>query len=82
MPSENRPERGKKEAYVGWTGMASASSLANINSVDGDSLGTIEIDPQYAQALGFLQGDLVRALRLLLFLLQLKFPTGRDWFAP
>ncbi|KAK0486176.1 P-loop containing nucleoside triphosphate hydrolase protein [Armillaria novae-zelandiae] len=59
VPSENRPERGKKEAYVGWTGMASASSLANINSVDGDSLGTIEIDPQYAQALGFLQGDLV-----------------------
>ncbi|KAK0454604.1 P-loop containing nucleoside triphosphate hydrolase protein [Armillaria borealis] len=59
VPSENRPERGKKEAYVGWTGMASASSLANINSVDRDSLGTIEIDPQYAQALGFLQGDLV-----------------------
>lgn len=59
VPSENRPERGKKEAYVGWTGMASASSLANINSVDGDSLGTVEIDPQYAQALGFLQGDLV-----------------------
>ncbi|KAG7449775.1 AAA-domain-containing protein [Guyanagaster necrorhizus] len=59
VPSENRPERGKKEAYVGWTGMASASSLASINSVNGDSLGTIEIDPQYAQALGFLQGDLV-----------------------
>ncbi|KAF9453962.1 AAA-domain-containing protein [Macrolepiota fuliginosa MF-IS2] len=53
---------GKLEAYVGWTGMASASSLAHFNasqSAGGDGFETIEIDPQYAQGLGFSQGDLV-----------------------
>ncbi|KIJ64352.1 hypothetical protein HYDPIDRAFT_90732 [Hydnomerulius pinastri MD-312] len=51
----------KAEAYVGWTGMASASSLAHFNSADGREKGfeTIEIDPQYAQGLGFAEGDLV-----------------------
>lgn len=50
------------EAYVGWTGMASASSLAHFNSSRSDEKGleTIEIDPQYAQGLGFSQGDVVR----------------------
>ncbi len=39
VPLESRSERGKKDAHMGWTGMASASSpIANINSVDGDSL--------------------------------------------
>ncbi|GLB37363.1 putative peroxisome biogenesis factor 1, N-terminal [Lyophyllum shimeji] len=49
------------EAYVGWTGMASASSLAHFNATDSAEKGleTIEIDPQYAQGLGFTQGDLV-----------------------
>ncbi|KAJ3562418.1 hypothetical protein NP233_g9586 [Leucocoprinus birnbaumii] len=49
-------------AYVGWTGMASASSLAHFNasqSTGGESFETVEIDPQYAQGLGFSQGDLV-----------------------
>ncbi|KAF8637996.1 hypothetical protein AX16_010628 [Volvariella volvacea WC 439] len=51
----------KVEAFVGWTGMASASSLANFNaSSSGDrGLETIEIDPQYAQGLGFTEGDIV-----------------------
>jgi peroxin-1 len=39
--------------------MASASSLARFNLSD-TSLETIEIDPQYAQALGFAHGDVVR----------------------
>ena len=50
------------EVYVGWTGMASASSLAHFNAgqqaADG-GFETIEIDPQYAQGLGISQGDLV-----------------------
>ncbi|KAF8070403.1 P-loop containing nucleoside triphosphate hydrolase protein [Lyophyllum atratum] len=52
---------GSVEAYVGWTGMASASSLAHFNSTDTTEKGleTIEIDPQYAQGLGLAQGDLV-----------------------
>lgn len=51
----------KIDAYVGWTGMASASSLAHFNSTDASDRGleTIEIDPQYAEALGFALGDVV-----------------------
>ncbi|EGO02902.1 hypothetical protein SERLA73DRAFT_102940 [Serpula lacrymans var. lacrymans S7.3] len=51
----------KIEAYVGWTGMASSSSLAHFNSPDAKEKGfeTIEIDPQYSQGLGFAQGDVV-----------------------
>lgn len=51
----------KLDAYVGWTGMASASSLAHFNSTDASDRGleTIEIDPQYAEALGFALGDVV-----------------------
>ncbi|KAG6335413.1 hypothetical protein ID866_3674 [Astraeus odoratus] len=49
------------EAYVGWTGMASSSSLAQFSSTDGRDkvLETLEIDPQYAQSLGFGEGDVV-----------------------
>jgi len=52
----------KIEAYVGWTGMASASSLAHFNSSDSGERGleTVEIDPQYAQGLGLALGDVVR----------------------
>jgi len=40
--------------------MASASSLAQFNSASsGEGFETIEIDPQYAQGLGFSQGDVV-----------------------
>ncbi|KAI6118955.1 P-loop containing nucleoside triphosphate hydrolase protein [Pisolithus croceorrhizus] len=46
------------EAYVGWTGMASASSLAHFNTTD-RALETVEIDPQFATSLGFSQGDVV-----------------------
>ncbi|KAG1750462.1 P-loop containing nucleoside triphosphate hydrolase protein [Suillus paluster] len=49
-----------REAYVGWTGMASASSLASFNSTAGArGIETLEIDPQYAAGLGFKEGDLV-----------------------
>ncbi|KAI0631588.1 AAA-domain-containing protein [Trametes polyzona] len=51
----------KREAYVGWTGMASASSLAHFNSGDASDRGleTVEMDPQYAEGLGFALGDVV-----------------------
>jgi hypothetical protein len=48
----------RREAFVGWTGMASASSLAMLNSGE-QGAETLEMDPQYAQALGFSQDDLV-----------------------
>ncbi|OCH84801.1 AAA-domain-containing protein [Obba rivulosa] len=53
--------RRKADAYVGWTGMASASSLAQFNagSTGDRSMETIEIDPQYAEGLGFALGDIV-----------------------
>ncbi|KAL7278137.1 hypothetical protein ACG7TL_008108 [Trametes sanguinea] len=51
----------KREAYVGWTGMASASSLAHFNFGDAGDRGleTVEIDPQYAEGLGLALGDVV-----------------------
>ncbi|KZP06536.1 PEX-1N-domain-containing protein [Athelia psychrophila] len=50
----------KTEAYIGWTGMASASSLAHFNSADKEKgFETIEIDPQYAMGLGLAQGAVV-----------------------
>ncbi|KAF7321379.1 putative peroxisomal biogenesis AAA ATPase pex1 [Mycena kentingensis (nom. inval.)] len=51
----------KSEVYVGWTGMASASSLAQFNASDAAdrALETVEIDPQYALSLGLKQNDLV-----------------------
>ena len=53
------------DAYVGWTGMLSASSLAHFNAVDRtENLETVEIDPQYAQGLGLSQGDIVRYYKL------------------
>ena len=51
----------KPSAYVGWTGMVSASSLAHFNPSSSDhTLETVEIDPQYAESLGFKKGDVVR----------------------
>lgn len=49
------------EVYVGWTGMASASSLAQFNAGQNGERGfeTIEIDPQYAQSLGLNLNDIV-----------------------
>ncbi|KAJ3776971.1 P-loop containing nucleoside triphosphate hydrolase protein [Lentinula raphanica] len=57
----SKPTASRKEAYVGWTGMASASSLAQFNLSDTTEKGleTIEIDPQFSQSLGFAQGDTV-----------------------
>ena len=55
-----KPDGRKPSAYVGWTGMVSASSLAHFNSSSSDhSLETVEIDPQYAESLGFNKGDVV-----------------------
>ncbi|TFK45586.1 AAA-domain-containing protein [Heliocybe sulcata] len=48
------------EVHVGWTGLASSSSLAHFNSALGDArLETVEIDPQYAQAAGLVKGAAV-----------------------
>ena len=57
-------EADQGEAYLGWTGMVSASSLAQFRSGSNVEKGleTVEIDPQLAQGLGFAQGDIVRAL--------------------
>ena len=46
--------------------MASASSLAHFNAGDAADKGleTVEIDPQYAEGLGFGLGDVVRLLPL------------------
>ena len=61
----SKRKNGKVEAFVGWTGMASASSLAHFNAgSSSSSFETIEIDPQLAQDLGLVQGSLVSALRL------------------
>ncbi|KAI0919744.1 hypothetical protein AcV5_001721 [Taiwanofungus camphoratus] len=51
----------RPEAYVGWTGMASASSLAYFNSARTDDKGleTVEIDPQFSEGLCFGLGDIV-----------------------
>ena len=61
LPAANGAQ--KAEAYVGWSGMASASSLAHFNSAQADKdkgFETIEIDPQYAMDLGLVPGALVR----------------------
>ncbi|KAL1736307.1 P-loop containing nucleoside triphosphate hydrolase protein [Schizophyllum commune] len=56
----SKNKNGKVEAFVGWTGMASASSLAHFNGgSSSSSFETIEIDPQFAQDLGLVQGSLV-----------------------
>lgn len=63
-PSSGSPA---KEAHVGWTGLASASSLAQLHSQttsrggnsSSGSLETVEMDPQFASALGFAQGDVL-----------------------
>lgn len=43
--------------------MASASSLAQFNAAQSKEVGfeTVEIDPQFCQGLGLLQGDIVRS---------------------
>ena len=58
---EQTAPNAKNEVYVGWTGMASASSLSQFNtsSLTDKGVETLEIDPQYGQALGFRQDDVV-----------------------
>ncbi|RPD58266.1 AAA-domain-containing protein [Lentinus tigrinus ALCF2SS1-7] len=59
--SKSQDASKKPQAYVGWTGMASASSLAHFNSGNAADRGmeTVEMDPQYAEGLGFALGDVV-----------------------
>ena len=69
IPEDSKkPKDARVEAYVGWTGMASASSLAQFNGGPTQSgergLETIEIDPQYAQSLGLSLNDVVCLLAL------------------
>jgi peroxin-1 len=55
-----------KAAYVGWTGMAAASSLAVWNnSREEGHLETLEMDPQFAGSLGFSEGESVRYMAFL-----------------
>lgn len=56
--------------YVGWTGMASASSLSKWQhgaQAAAEALDTIEIDPQVAQSYGFKDGATVGCLLLRLY---------------
>ncbi|PVF92751.1 AAA-domain-containing protein [Serendipita vermifera] len=47
-------------AYLGWTGLASASSSARWTSKQSDDgIDTIEIDPQLCTSLGFSEGDIL-----------------------
>lgn len=55
--------------------MVSASSLAHFNSTSSDSpLETVEIDPQYAEGLGFKKGDVVLSMSFSSSLLSLTSP--------
>ena len=60
--NDGRSADAKVEAYLGWTGMVSASSLAHFQAGKGAEKGmeTVEIDPQLAEGLGFAAGDIVR----------------------
>ncbi|KAH8109796.1 AAA-domain-containing protein [Phellopilus nigrolimitatus] len=64
LVSRNAQEVGasdRKQCFVGWTGLASSSSLARFKggSTSSDALETIEIDPQFASSLGLHTGDVV-----------------------
>lgn len=62
------------QVYVGWTGMASSSSLARFKgaSTSSDPLETVEIDPQYANGLGLRTGDIVSFLMSFLLIVVLE----------
>lgn len=69
------------QVYVGWTGMASSSSLARFKTGTSSSdigLETLEIDPQYAGSLGFRLGDTVRPWIPFTYSNVMKKTTGRD----
>ncbi|KAI9631847.1 putative peroxisome biosynthesis protein PAS1 [Dioszegia hungarica] len=51
--SSSRPARA---AYLGWSGLAAASSLA---SIGGGEAETVEVDPEVAIALGWAEGTIV-----------------------
>ena len=54
-----------KEAYVGWSGLAAASSLGLSGVGDKEVLETLEIDPEVAASLGLEEGSIVSTHRLL-----------------
>lgn len=63
---------------MGWTGMASASSLAQFQAGE-KGLETIEIDPQFAGSLGFSQGDIVSVFSFCDVGHISTYVLGRDW---
>lgn len=56
ISSSSSTGRPPKTAYLGWSGLAAASSLAGI----GGQVETIEVDPEVAMGLGWGEGTLVR----------------------
>ena len=63
--------------------MASASSLAHFNNAGAGDKGleTIEIDPQFAQGLGLVAGDVVCYFSTDVANVAESRVQGRDWFA-
>ncbi|KAG8859203.1 Peroxisome biosynthesis protein pex1 [Serendipita sp. 411] len=58
--SNGKKGQESKVAYLGWTGLASASSAARWTSNSaGNDLDTLEIDPQLASSLGFSEEEVV-----------------------
>ncbi len=54
--------RAPQAAYLGWSGLAAASSLSGIG---GSQLETLEVDPEVALNYGWAEGTIVRRLLLL-----------------
>ena len=48
-----------KPAYLGWSGLAAASSLAEVGTVSAGGLETVEVDPEVAMSLGWVEGSMV-----------------------
>ncbi|KAK6908369.1 hypothetical protein I203_102370 [Kwoniella mangroviensis CBS 8507] len=55
LSSSSSSSRQPKPAYLGWSGLAAASSLSQA----GDGLESIEVDPEVAMSLGWPEGTLV-----------------------
>lgn len=64
-----------QEAYLGWSGLAAASSLAGSFSTLGgggrESVETVEVDPEVAMGLGWAEGTIVcprsKVVRVMLY---------------
>ena|ERR1700722_11144389 len=78
----NTTHSSRPTIFVGWSGLASASSLAQFNAshTGAQTSETVEIDPQYAQAIGFNQGDIVEIG--LVYDLQVASTVGAEPIGP